>query len=411
MGRLRQPATQWVGPGPLFLGVGVVGVVLVSSVWALGLPTATSALPPWVTGHGSLGEIVTDPQPICGAVNGVPSGALSIPNSGPAGSFAPGTQLAVTIELREILFPGSVVGGPVELPTTLVVFATNGTASETIVLSPRTLNLSAAGWSDPTLGTANRTFNQATGFPSDSTASLSTELLAVQADAPFGTMLVEARWDWTLTPPGSPGIVGPWSLPATGGGGSSVVFPHPFVRLLSSSPQDAVIGETFTVTLAGAALSQTFLLKLENSTTGATLNLGSVVNPGSVDASFSGSIQILGSTGLLDPGSYLVHVHDQCGGILYSLPVFATYASSVAVRFGIVPAACGPLLFDQHPYSAGSSWTGAPGRGAHSLSVAGCTGHPFREWQTAGGIAALTGPGRAVSVRVCANATEDAVFG
>src|SRR4029077_7939885 len=123
-----------------------------------------------------------------------------------------------------------------------------------------------------------------------------------------------------------------------------------------------------------------------NASTGATLGLGEIPVPSDGSTTYVGSVAILGSDGFLLPGHYLVHVHDACGSILYSLPVTASYAPTASVTLDVTPASCGPISFDGGSYAAGSTWSGAPGAAPRSVSVPACAQGQFQGWTRSGGV-------------------------
>ncbi len=317
-------------------------------------------------------------------------------------------MLGVAFEVRSDPFPGSVPGGVVEFPTVDFVFPTSPGGPIVVVLLSRQVNVSPT-WSDPASASTSRTLPAPVGFASGGNATLSTALLAVMASSPPGSLRIEVRWEWTLTVPGSPPQGGTWSTSSPSGPGT--LFPRPYVSLLRNSSSNATIGENYTISLSGSPPAQSFLLKLENATTGETLNLGSI-SPGSpANASQTGSVVLLTPSGFLVPGSYLVHIHDPCGAILYSLPISATYASRATVSVEVSPTSCGPVSFDHTPVSPGGSWSGAPGPEPRTASVPPCAAGSFLGWQRSGGVSISGGSGRTATVEVSAGGSLSAAFG
>ena len=382
----------------VLLAVGTVGGAIVYGV-ATGASQARGHVDPVVTSG-----------PSCTYVAGVPPGALRISASPPSGSYPVGTTLSALVELRAVASSGLDPTGTVDLPSLSAVFGISGGTSITLVLAPRSVNVSEAGWTDPSVATASTVLAAATEFPPEGNATLSSSLIALMASAPFGALEVGARWHWALQPPGGTEVDGAWTVPSASGGVPSLLFPQPLVRPAQGVPTSGTIGTNFTVQLVGGTPGQTFPMKLENATTGATLNLGSAVSPPATVPSFRGVILLLGATGYLAAGHYLVHLHDACGSILYSWPVTATYASSADVGLAGVPGSCGPVSFDGVAYPNGSSWSGAPGPTVHTATVPDCAGYGSVTWHAGGGVSVGASSGTTASVRVSASGTLSAEF-
>ncbi|MCI4337257.1 MAG: hypothetical protein L3K17_08750 [Thermoplasmata archaeon] len=311
--------TPLARPASLLLAVGVVVV----SAFALfgGAPAAAWWADP---AHPLTTSAADTPAVRCVSIDGVPPSALEIAVPGPVGAAGAGSSLSVSAELRVLAVEGLATEGEIVLPTLTATFSTISAGPIDVVLSPRDLAAASDAWTNASQASGSHVFSSAVVFPSGSNATLSSSLIAITSPAPLGSLAVEVRWQWTLLPTGAPTQTGPWSEPSASAGVPSILYPQAYVALVRTSPLNATIGESFDVTLAGGSAPQTFLLKLENASTGATLNRGSVVSPATPVTNFSGSIEIINSSGSLLPGHYLIHVHDACGAILYSLPVIVS---------------------------------------------------------------------------------------
>jgi len=270
------------------------------------------------------------PAPLACAASSSPApSSLQIPASSPSGSHPAGSVLGVSYQVRALAASGAPAQVVVQMPSVLTLFplAPAGTASVFVPATSLTVNTSA--WAAGPSTTRSHPIDQTTTFDPAGGTVLSTQLIAVMASGPAGSVRLEVRWSWNLTDPTGSVENGGWTIPTDQGPFPSLFSPQPFAQLVATSGSPEPAGATFTVTLAADPAPSSYLLKLENATTGATLNTATFAPAGSA-STFSGSIDLTGPSGGLAPGPYLVHVHGPCGGILYSVPVQVTPGTAPA---------------------------------------------------------------------------------
>jgi hypothetical protein len=278
--------------------------------------------PMFILNGDSLGSGASTSQ-ACPPTTTTPSAALDIAGTAPAGVLPPGTTLSVSYGVQALTLPSGTSESNVELPGVTAIFALSGGGTFQIFVGAQTLTVTEGAWTIVTGHSVS--FGTNTTFSAGPSAQLSTQLLAVMTTAPVGTLDLEVRWSWSIANVDGSSSSGPWTVPGTTGTFPSVFFPDPYVALVGESPSDEQTGAIFSVELSGAPGHTQFLLKLENATTGSTLNRAWFNSTNTAGATFSGSIQLSAGLYGLSPGTYLVHVHDDCGGILYSLSVHVAY--------------------------------------------------------------------------------------
>lgn len=352
--------------------------------------------------HGSPGgggsSVLPPPTCVGNATNGPSSFIISSPN--PAVNAPSGSQLSVSYEVRALVSGAGTASIKVDVPTVTAVFPTEGGGSITIQVGPHVLAAALSAWSDPNATSHSRTLNSSTVFQSNASAYLSTSKIAVSAPTPFGSFALEVRWQWVLTPTGGAPVVGPWTVPTAQGSSPSEFYPAAAVTLVGSSGTNATIGWNFTLALSGAAPSESFVIKLENVTTGGDLRDSSAVAPSAAGAPFNASVLVLGTSGALVPGKYIIHLHDACNALLLSLPITAHYTQKASVGVHVAPSVCGPVQIDGTAYLDNSSWSGSPSPTSHPIVAPTCAAMAFKGWVTSG----------AVSVASAGAASTSAVF-
>ncbi len=103
------------------------------------------------------------------------------------------------------------------------------------------------------------------------------------------------------------------------------------------------------------------------------------------------SIPVLNYDSYLPPGSYLVHIHDVCGAILYNKLIKAVFAPSALVTFYIQPSFCGPLTFNGTKFGNDTSAKFVPSTVPYAFTVGKCSGHTFKTWVTTGALHIASG--------------------
>jgi hypothetical protein len=349
-------------------------------------------------------------QPACTANPAIPPSGVLVSGPAPVGWAGAGSVLSVAYELRAVPFTGSAVQGTVELPSVTAVFpnASGGTLS--VFVPPRALNVTTYSWSSAALATRTHVLSSSVAFPPNGTAFLTSQLLAVMASPPYGSLLLELRWSWNLTLNGQLVESSGWTTPTVAGSHPSIFYPQSFVSLAPVGPQAALIGSSLTFTFSQGPPSARYSLKLENSSNGATVNRVNATPPADRSQPYAVSIPVLGARSPIGAGAYLVHAHSSCGAILYSVGVSATFASSASIGIAIHPSACGPVFIDGSSESNGGQWSTVPSMAGHSLSAGLCTNATFAAWTTTGGAYVATPSNASTSLTVDASGSVTATY-
>jgi hypothetical protein len=305
------------------LSVALLAVSLGSLVSVLSL----DRLAPLTTGGGA--EVGIGVSPACPSTTSSPSAALDIVSQGPSTTLVQGTVLSVAYEVQALTLPSGSATAPVELPGVTGVFPLSNGAVLQVFVPPQSLVVSESAWSS--VSAHSRTLSASSSPAPNESAQLTTQLLAVTTPAPVGSLRVEVRWSWSIASPDGSTSQGPWTVPSTNGTFPSIFSPDPYVGLAGQSPTAERSGAFYSVELSGTPAHSPFLLKLENASTGATLNRAWFNSTSVAGAMFTGSIQLTSGSVGLPPGNYLIHVHDACAGILYSLPVVVSSAAAGSV--------------------------------------------------------------------------------
>lgn len=360
-------------------------VALILSLWLL-----SGLVPPLLGGSGGGGSPPAPPGPApfdCSGLTGPAPGSLVISARAPtSASLPPGSDVSVSYELSAVQLPSGSASVPVAVPSIFAVFplVSNGTLS--VYLAPRSLSVGLGAWTPPAQATASRPITTALTFDANASPFLTTQRLGLMAPEPYGTIEVAVRWQWTVTPAGGAPEPGGWTSPSVGGPYPSVLFPAPQVTLLGTAGTTLTTGSNFTAFLDGAIGATNFTLKLENASTGRNLEAVTLATPPGNATPLSASIPMVSTVGPLVPGNYLVHVHNACGVILYSIGVRLSYPASANVTVGIAPSSCGPVLVNGTTLRNGQSAELAPSSGSYGLSAPSCGNLSFAGWSTSGGL-------------------------
>jgi hypothetical protein len=380
------------------LGSGVVGL-------------ATAGAAPATAGshrsdRGATASLVPNQGTVCNAPSYVSDSSLFIPLPNANGTLGSGGTITVTLQFAVVASTGSATGKNVSLPSAFATFPLNS-GTRQIDLAPTTVPVPASGWS--TASSLNRTVSIPTNlsFRAGANATLSTQKVAVMAAMNYSTLTLEFRWSWSMAQPNGSTTRSGWSTP-TGvdhrpSALRSIFFPAPYVSFLGSSGATATIGTNYTATIGGDVAGRYFLLEMEFPATGKVVQAQGQTAPKNA-SSFGVFIPVLSYTRTLSPGSYLVHIHDACGALLYNKAIRAVFASNVTVRFAVSPTGCGVDFNGTNEYN-GSTTVIVPSVNPFPVSV-GCTGHTFDSWSGTGGIHVQNGH----SVRVSAGGTFSVVY-
>jgi hypothetical protein len=122
--------------------------------------------------------------------------------------------------------------------------------------APFELNFSAGSSSTSPLMNASTVLRVGLPFNQSNFAILSSQLAAVMANAPYGSVHLALTWHWILIAPDGSNTTGTWSRPYP-------VVPAEYAELASSGPSVVHPGDAFGVCVAGAIGGRTFSLHIE----------------------------------------------------------------------------------------------------------------------------------------------------
>jgi hypothetical protein len=206
----------------------------------------------------------------------------------------------------------------------------------------------------------------------------------------YGSVLLKLRWRWLETQPNSTRIFyGSWNLPTEQAHWPvqvpSEFYPAPFVRLVNTTPSPVTIGSNYTMTLAGPTVpGGGFYQELEDPGDGKLLEAYPVTAP-ATSPIFALNIPMMNFGHDLTPGTYLAHVHDQCGALLYSRTVTAIFAPTVNVTFFIAPS-CGRIDFNGQKYTNNTTASIVPSVTPYKVKAPNCGVQKFGGFSLSGGI-------------------------
>ncbi len=362
----------------------VVVLVVAAYLSLLGAPSSGSitGVPNSPTGSGQL-----EPAFAPGCNQWSPPASLLIPDSNPSTRATNGDHVNVTFEFEVKSATVPVIGLTVYTPTVFVTLPLEGGGSFPITFNNHTFALTSGNWtrlSFNKLVTSTFTFN-----PSKN-ATLTTQKLAIMAGSPYGTLKLEWRWSWNLTFSANGSFLqGPWTIPTNTTAHNlwlpSIFEPAPYVALESESPAHEFIGSTYTMYLGGDVAGRAFYIEFENKT-GVVWAQEWVYDNSTTNATFEANITLLGSQNYLNPGLYLVHIHDSCIAMLYSKQVTLTYPPTAMVQVVTTPSTCGGVVLNGTVYHNGQSATVVPSSTPYTFSFNGCKGYAIWNWTRVGAI-------------------------
>ncbi|MCI4330377.1 MAG: hypothetical protein L3K19_00820 [Thermoplasmata archaeon] len=261
----------------------------------------------------------------------------------------------------------------------------NGSSFDSF-LAPRTVRLNGTAWSSGSIATHTSSISGAVRFAA-APARMTSELLAIMANASYQTATIVFRWDWSVTFGGNgTTVTSPWSHVSTTGPHPSSFYPAPYVRLVSNSNNSPAIGSQFTAYLTGATSGTIFHSVLEYASTGrAFRNDETTTGPGNSTPD-AVSVWILPYRAPLAPATLLDHVRDYCLSLLYSISLHAVYAPWANVTLTASPSRCGPVRFNGTAYASGSVLRVRPSVNGIPIGVSACSGKAFQGWTRSAGV-------------------------
>jgi hypothetical protein len=212
--------------------VSLVPALLLLAAWGVG---GTS---PGVLSAPSEFAIATAPPP---TVATVLHANLSIPLDLSNGTFAAGTHILSTYEFQVVTWPKGYTSITVWIGSVQASFpeSTGGTFQETVPALQTTVT--STSLSNPNATIANATAPKGgLSFAQGTTATLSSQLLAVMVSAQWGTLKMNFRWEWASVTPSGVTNYSSWS-------GFQTFTPPENLTVLSDGPSQISPGQEFQV--------------------------------------------------------------------------------------------------------------------------------------------------------------------
>ncbi|MCI4351256.1 MAG: hypothetical protein L3K15_07070 [Thermoplasmata archaeon] len=382
------------------------------SVLMIAVPLSLSAGPASAPSAALTSHQVRTAVNTCGTAGGPTPAALYIPNKIPVVALSAGDAMTVEYEFQVQAFATAVAGEAVHIPSVFAKFPlSNGTTLQFFFL-PRVIVIHNGSWTPTSLATDRKAIHASWTFATTGSSTLSTELLAISAtNSAYGNLTLAFRWIWSIdqTSNGHGFTNGTWTKPTAHIFPPSIFEPAPWVGLLSHNGPTVTIGTPWIGYLVGAISSVSFLIELEYPS-GDVFATTTEPTPAGNSTPFKAHILMMSNDNTLSPTKALVHIHDHCGAILYSLSVVAVYPSSAVLNVDVAPSACGPVTFNGTAYANRSAVALSPSTASYPISVGTCSGHSFFGWEGNLGVDADPVPKLTSSVVVSANGTLTAKF-
>jgi hypothetical protein len=392
------PGRAWLARHRAGLLTAGLTIVLASLVLCA-LPTPGGA----AVGSSSSSHLatLTSPSTACNPVYTPTPSSVLIPLAVPSRNLTAGGTLTGAYEIEIVNFTNATdLGMKVYVPNLWFKFPLASGSTYEIHLNATVLTFNQSGWSNSPI--TGKTVQVPAGlvFAKGGMGSLTSQKLAVMATAWYGHVTLEMRWHWLNTI--SPGVVkqGPWSVPTSQStypkGVPTIFEPAPYVYL-NTFNSTAVIGSNYTDNLGGFVAGQRFFLEMEYPSSGDVVqDLGQVAPANATN--FTVGIPVLNYVHELTPGTFLIHIHDTCGAMLWNKIVQAVYPTNASIQFAFSPGTCGPITFNASAqYANGTTGIFQPSPTPYNFTLAVCKGHSFNGWQTTGGLHIASGHSIVVS--------------
>lgn len=373
-----------VGRSGLPLGTGAAALLL---LLFLVPPTAGASVAPGAALRASSATL-GPATPSCNSVYTPTPSAVLIPTANPSHPLVTGGELTVYYEVAALNFTSALNGTKVYVPNVWFRFPIVGGPLYEIHENATVLTLTNGNWTSPALTEKNVTVAGGLAFNQSQKATLDSQKLAVMATATYGNLTIEMRWRWQNTVTGGGRPAGSWSTPTRASGWPkalpSIFEPAPYVYITNFNPT-AVIGSNYSANLAGLVAGAKFFLEMEYPTSGKVVqDLGQTAPRNATN--FTVQIPVLNYDNYLSPGTFLIHIHDGCGAMLWNKIVDAVYPAWGNVTFYFQPGSCGPITFNGSTYANGTTASVRPSTTPYNFSLPACKGYSFKNWVTTGGL-------------------------
>jgi hypothetical protein len=352
------------------LAVLAVGLLAVPLPWDLG--ARSPAVPPISSGAFDLATTRCGCSPA----------ALYISMPEPNFTLRVGDRVNVTYQFEVRGYNASFRGVEIHVPSAFANFYPAKGAPFEELLPQRNFSIAGRGWQASAVQNLSKVVSSNITF-GKTLPYLSTQRLAVMANASFGSFRLVFRWRWTDDRAGAPTFIGNWSNLTEGYHHQDLITPAPLIWVLPTTLRTWDLGSTFVAHLYGLVANQgTWLLEMEYPN-GSVVSFEYLPGPNGSTLYFNATLPLQSQGGRIPPGQMLIHIHVH-GAIIWSLTVHLVAPSNTTVAVSITPAGCGPVKLDGVAFTNGTRATYSSGS-TLSLSVTYCPGIYFHGWTEKGG--------------------------
>jgi hypothetical protein len=228
------------------------------------------------------------------------------------------------------------------VPTTEATFELVGGQLD-FNLSDHEVNVSSPGWNGSSILQTSIVLPNTT-FNASVPAILTSSMVAVMTQLPWGSVSLNVSWRWELSPPGTAASWSEWS-------GGQTVVPDQYLAESSTSPPTMIPGAPFSVCVAGAIGGRTLSLHVETPDPYFDFDQVNATIPQLTTGPYCWSVPIPTNnpnTNLpwVTPASLVVHIWDYQNFpgphlttlLLYVIPVTLVHAYAVTLREKGLPA-------------------------------------------------------------------------
>lgn len=361
---------------------------------------------------GGLATAVNTPGPQSLSVCRCSPASLLISLASAATTLSKGDRVNVTYEFEVSNYTAKDAGLLVHIPVATANFPLRAGGYWIEVLWQRNLSIAGAGWSSPSLATGSKVVTGATLFSGSSTALLTTQKIAVMADAPHDAFHLNFRWEWSIYyASNGTTLHSAWSAIGTHFHYQATILPAPLVWRRPTQ-NTLSLGSLFIAPLVGRVANQPhFLIEMEYPGSGDVVAWVHEQGPSGSATHFNITLYMMSSEDTIPPGDMLVHIHDGYGDIIYSITVHLFTPVNATVKFVTQPGSCGPITFNGTSHANSTTGRYATGQSYAVSAPSSCGSLTLHNWTQVGGgvtIHPVTNGTRLVSVQY--NATLIATY-
>ncbi len=325
----------------------------------------------------------------CNAVGSPTPSALLVQSPQPGKNLAPGGSMGYEMQVEIANWANQT--GPVNLtfPTVYFDFPLTNGHNFSITYPAGNLTISAGGWTATTLLARSAIVPGGLNFSVGQTARMDSEKIAIMSSGNYGTVLAKFRWRWTEHEPGATSTyLGLWTAPTTRShfpvSVPSEFFPAAYVELLSTSGSPATAGTNYTMTVTSRFMPGEWLLTELEFPSGHVVQADNQTWPAGHSV-YDAEILMLTWGHELLPGPYLIHLHDECGALLYSRTVTTRFPSTANVTL-LIAKGCGPINFGGTHYANNTTISVTPSVTPYVVKARNCHGLTFDGSNLTGGL-------------------------